>query len=447
MAPSAPALTTPAQAMYDDTMWYLQALGAALGLTLLADLKASRKIRRLRASADDQDSGRGQWREHHDRLAHRLWLDCLLYAQLTRSAERPNIGLLTLAEAGYAAAWAALSVWHPEDHHQQRLHTTMASNAAFLQAIKSDDEPSLVADLRDRLAGVKSQGEGRLVVWAWVIGDSLRRFSGMTDPAPYQEVTELGWPMASFGLSFWTREQVQYRRGCRLYNLNQPFDSRDAFELLGPFSKPQPRSLRAKLERVTFASTQAGKGLRSPQIWDHEAFLGGLPGVGLTRLGYVHRQFAGDGLAEWFPAIEVHFDDHKRGYEELLQQYWEHFGKPTDLLFYHRKEHEKRAQKAWREWSGQQESWSVAERLALQPAAWFDVAESKYQKARLREFKSLGSLFEEEELATSLLATKLNAFAAGFANDQDVVMVAARWGLDDRLTYALRMLRHFGKAC
>jgi peptide methionine sulfoxide reductase MsrA len=429
-------------------MWYFQALGAAIGLALLADIRANKELPEFK---DDKtrrrdliDADTGEWRYHHDAMAQDLWLHCLLHAQLIRSAERPQIGLLALAEAAYGAAWAGLEVWRPEQEHLQRLNSLLERNASFLQNIKTERAGVAITDLRERLRTLKVRGAGRPAVWAWTVGSWLLETCDVEEELPYTEVAELGWPLASLGLGYWKKEAVFYRRGNRLFKLIQPYEKRYAFELLGPFDAPAEAPSFSDLQRVTFGSIRPTKGLRSPPIWKNEAFLGSIPGVVVTQVGYVHRQFAGEDLPEWFEAVDVSFDPERTDFEKMLVSFWDKFATSEDLLFFHQPSQEKVVRKAWKRWRASKQEWCFPGELTLKPAAWFEPATPEAQKKHLRSSKPLAEAFADFDLTGSSLATKVNSFAAGFGKDQDVVMVAARCGLDDKLTYALRTMRHFG---
>lgn len=383
-----------------------------------------------------------QWRYQDEARAQSLWLECLLYGQLSLRPEYPDIFLPTYAETAYAAAWAALDEWEIEESHKCNLHRHLSSTATFLQTLKPNRNRPGIFEIRARLQKIRGQGANRTEVWAYVIGHWLQEHRTLESSLGYENLLELGWPLASFGATFWTQDPVQYRKDQQLLPLVQPFQKADAFSLFGPFSaidSPRPAPTG---ERLVFGSLEETRGLKEPRLWRLEAKLAAVPGVRLTTVGHVHRQFAGD-LPEWFEAIEITYDPRGADLESLLHHFWEHFSSSGDLLFYTNDAQEHRCRQAWETFKAKLPDWAVPNQLHLKPCNWFEAAASKRQKSHLRGLPLLEQTFSHLDLARSHLATKVNAFAGGCGTDEEVVLLAARYGLDDGLTLALRTIRHF----
>ena len=424
-------------------MWVFQALGAVIGAALLAEMKA-RELPALDDGVVVVDGRPGSAARYQDLERSRLlWLDCLLHAQLARTPQMPDFFLPVLAEAAFASAWSALDFWEIEAFHKNALHTELSDVANFLQTLKSNRSRPGILELRERLRKISGQGESPTEVWAYLIGHWLQTHWSNQPSCQLERLTELGWSFASFGLNFWTRGQVTYRIGESVLPLVQPFSRTDAFELFGPFSPVEEYRSRPSGERLVFGSLTATRGLKSPVIWKLESLLGGLQGVLLTRTGHVHRQFAGENLPEWFEAVEITYEPGGADLESILHRFWQSYSSQGDLLFYTTLEQEKRCYEAWQEFRASQPDWVVNEELFLKPCNWFEAAKSEEQKQALRKIPMLVRTLEKIDFGGSHLATKINAFAAGFGTDEDVVLLAARYGLEDGLTLALRTIRYF----
>jgi hypothetical protein len=265
----------------------------------------------------------------------------------------------------------------------------------------------------------------------------------MSSRSAHLKLVELGWPLASFGLGFWSGEPVSYLQGGRVRKLVQPFARSDAFELLGPLPLVEETQRTAPGERLVVASLTQTKGLKSPEIWKRESLLGGHRGVLLTKAGHVHRQFAGDQLPEWFEAVEVTYHPQTTDLEKLLHHFWRSFDSSEELLFYENEQQKGRFLGAWESFARTQPPWAVPHEVRLKPCKWFEPAPGEKQKSALRDRPVLHRTLAKVDLAHSHLATKFNAFAGGFGEDEDVVFLAARHGLGDDLTTALRTVRYF----
>jgi hypothetical protein len=422
-------------------MWYLQALGAAISLALLREVVAG----------DDEPvvlvSERAQSWSYQDLSRCRtLWLECLLYGQVARSPRYPKIYLQFLAESAFAAAWAALDFWDADRKHKDKLEALLSGTAAFLETLKPERHRPGIHELRQRLQRISSQGESRTEVWAYLIGHWLHTSAGVQQLPDHEELADLGWPMASFGLSFWSKDAPYYRKNGELRRLVQPFDLSDAFGLYGPFEKVEDSRSLLKGEKLALASLVNTKGLHSPPVWDLEGLFGGTPGVMLTRTGHVHRQFAGDDLPEWFEAVEVTYEPGIGHPRDILFKFWNTFHATGDLLFYTTLDQREQCLQAWQEFKSNQPDWAVPHALQLRLCQWFEPAETKKQKVALQSSPVLRETCQKLDLKNSHLATKINAFASGFGEDEDVVLLAARYGLSDGLTLALRTVRYFSRS-
>ena len=82
-------------------MWYLQALGAAISRAVLRELTSQDTEPPLLMGERTES-----WRFQDLSRCRTLWLDSLLYGQVSKSPERPEIYLHLLAESAFAAAWS-----------------------------------------------------------------------------------------------------------------------------------------------------------------------------------------------------------------------------------------------------------------------------------------------------------------------------------------------------
>ena len=383
------------------------------------------------------------WRYQDEARSKSLWLDCLLYGQLAKKPEHPHIYLHTAGEAAYASAWAALDHWDIDQAHKSRLYHNLSETANFLQTLKPNRNRPGVSELRQRLQKIQGQSGRGTEVWAFLLGHWLQVQSNLPPIADYETVLELGWPLASFGRNYWTKGSVKYKKGDEYFRLVQPFPKVDAFALYGPFVQPEETLKSTAGERLVFGSLKQTKGLKAPPIWSMEAELGALPEVLLTRVGHVHRQFAGNDLPEWFEAVEVTYDPKGADLEAMLHQFWSKFSATGDLLFFTTEEQRQRCQAAWETFKQTLPEWAVPNDLTLHPCNWFEAAPPQKQKQALQKLALLERTFAKLDLSNSYLATKVNAIAAGCGTDEDVVLLTARYGLDAGLTLALRTIRYF----
>lgn len=384
-----------------------------------------------------------QWRYKHDLRARTLWLDGLVLSRFINPPEHFPLYPLLVADAVYAAAWAALDFWEVDARHRSALHDQLEKTASFLHLLKPDRTRNETATLKRRLQKICGQGEARTEVWAYLLGHWLQTACDIAPSRTPTELTDLGWPLASFGLSFWSQDQVYYREQGQLHKLVCPFTSNDAFDVLGPFEKLVEPGHQPVGAKIFLASLSPTPGLRIPKIWKFEAMLGGVPGVLLTQNGHIHRQFAATELPEWFEAVEVTYDRTRTDLTELLVSFWSAFHDSGDLLFYSDTDQRKECLEAWSMFRRSQPSWAISETLQLHRGSWFDPAPSKKQKLALQERSFLLRSTDGIDFQQSHLATKLNAFVAGFSSDDDVVLLAARYALSAGLTTALRSARYF----
>lgn len=393
--------------------------------------------------------GKGQrteaWEYQDLARCRTLWLDCLLYGQLGRSTKYPDIYLHILAESAFAAAWAALEFWEADKDHKKKLERILFDTSNFLETLKPERHRPGIPELHTRLRRVVGQGESRTEIWAYVIGHWLHEVCDVERSSHLQELTELGWPLASFGLSFWSKDPVWYRKDGKCHRLVQPFPKSHAFELYGPFKSFEEHRQNPTGESLVFGSLVETRGLRSPLIWKLEGLLGAVPGARLTRTGHVHRQFAASDLPEWFEAVEVVYQPEGLNLESILHRFWEAFDSGGDLVFYRTESQKQRCLVAWEMFQEGRPNWAVPNPLELRPCKWFEPAKRADQKLAFQSLPVLKSTFAKLDLTNSHLATKLNSFASGFGQDEDVVLLAARYGLDDGLTLALRTVRYFAR--
>lgn len=421
-------------------MWYLQALGAAISLAVLREL-ASRDTEPPLLMGERTEN----WSFQDISRCRTLWLDSLLYGQVSKSPDHPEIYLHLLAESAFAAAWSALDFWDVYPAHKSRLEANLKETAQFLETLKPDRERPGVFQLRERLRKISPSGEKKTEVWAYLIGHWLETTCGVKPLSALEELKELGWALASFGLNYWTRGPVFYRKDGREHRLIQPFSQTDAFDLYGPFDPVPKPSSEPSGERLAVASLVTTKGLKSPPVWKLEALLGGIPGVLLTRTGHVHRQFAGADLPEWFEAVELVYQPGVESLKEILKTFWHSFSTSGDLIFYTDESQKHHCLEAWNEFRASTPTWAIPHGLELRPCNWFEPAEPKHQKTALQGVSLLRNTLQRIDLRNSHLATKVNAFAAGYGQDEEVVVAAARYGLEDGLTLALRSIRYFSE--
>lgn len=382
-------------------------------------------------------------RYKHEARARNLWFDCLLLSRLTSRPEHTDLFPLVVAEAAYAAAWASLDLQPSDEHRRSKLQDLLHRTAGFLHSLKPDRSQSSASQLRERLLRIGGQGDSRTEIWAYLLGHWVQTACGVKAPAKHEELLELGWSPASFGLGYWTGATVLYRRRGELHRLILPFERKDALELLGPFETLTDSIRQPSGQRVMLASLSATRGLNSPPLWKLECMLAGFKGVALTKTGHVHRQFAGADLPEWFEAIEVTYHKSELALGDLLIPFWRTFHSGGDLVFYTEPSQRKECLVAWKRFVATQPSWAVSKQLMLQEGTWFDPAPPENQKLALLGYSVLQRPLSGLDLTHSYLATKLNAFAGGHGSDEDVVLLAARFGLSPGLTTTLRTIRYF----
>ncbi len=374
---------------------------------------------------------------------HGLWFDGLLLGRLTLRPEQTELYPLTVAEAAYAAAWASLSL-QPTNHHcLPHLRQHLQQTANFLHSLKPDRSRPGAADLRERLLKMGGQGHFRQEIWAYLLGDWIRKASGSAVQLTHEDLLEIGWPVASFGLGYWLGRPIFYRLREEFHRLVLPFERKDALEILGPFETLTDPGRPPSGQRLMLASPRLTQGLRPSPLWKLESMIAGNKGVLLTKTGHVHRQFASEDLPEWFEAIEVTFKKGETDLDALLISVWNTFHRGRDLLFYTEDSQRSECLQVWRRFAASQPEWAVSHPLMLHQGTWFDPAPPQKQKQALTELGFLRHSLGGLNLTQSHLATKLNAFAGGYGRDEDVVILAARYGLSAGLTTTLRLIRYF----
>lgn len=386
------------------------------------------------------------WRYQDEERCQALWLDCLLLAFVSRRPEQTELYPFLIADAAFAAAWAALDYWDIDPTAKRRLHQKLSQTSDFLSALRPERQKPGIEGLKERLLRCSPIGAQKIEVWAYLLAHWVERNCGLSALSAREQLIHQGWPLASFGMGYWKKDPVYYLEGDRFQKLVMPYAREDAFELLGPFPELEEPRGTPVLSRVMFGSLTPAKGLRSPRIWSMESRLGGIPGVWLTRNGGVHRQFAGFNLPEWFDAVEVAFDPKKVSLDHLLQDFWQSFHTQGDLLFYTEPGQKEQCLQSWQRFVADQPSWAVGQPLELHPCKWFEPARPEQQKLALRKRPVLLRTLAKIDLSASHLATKFNALADGYGSDRELVMLSARYGLSDGLTMALRTILYFSKS-
>lgn len=176
-------------------------------------------------------------------------------------------------------------------------------------------------------------------------------------------------------------------------------------------------------------------------FWGVEATFGGLPGVVRTRVGYAggtteepHYGAIGD-HAE---AVEVEFDPEQVSYPELLEVFFEHHNprlKPvlrqySNAVFVHDAEQKRQALAAWKRHGGGL--------TAVIEAGRFHPAEDYHQKYYLRQIEVVAQAFKgKEDLVSSPLAAKVNAYIAGRGDEAQLLRTAEAHHLDQESTATL----------
>lgn len=399
-------------------VWPLKAIAVAVALALLTDKKRAAEPK-LQIAPKRKDP---QSQELHRRI-QLLWHQSFLLAREVS----PEHGLLGLfAEAGFAAAHASI-----------RPTKELDQAAKVVTGIRGTSSGKLL-QLSRKLRTSPPQPE----TWAPILGQWLKeQYPAGKDP------TVVGWPLATFGLNYWGKGDVSYLRGGQELPLPRPFSVRDSLEFLGPFRTPKSSAPKRKLQRLTLCDGAETAGLERPRLWALEGLLGAVPGVTLTELGHMHRQYPSPRQPEWLESLTAVYDPREVQDTTILRAFWEGLARDSLVSYgqlihvFASQEQQRAAATAWKQWRDRDSPQQPGALLQRQ-VTWFDPAKPSEHKSHLREVKILSKAFSEVDLAKSPLATKVNGFAAGFGKDQDVVVAAARYGLDQESTCTLRLIRY-----
>ena len=346
-----------------------------------------------------------------------------------------------LITACYASAWASLKLLDPSGKRQDILQALKETDN-FMSAI-SETQDFERRDLARTLRRLPVKKDQRQEAWSFTIGRWLGYHCGQPNPS-FEEALDLGWAIASFGLGYWENGSLSYRDSGTVRKLVLPYSPADALEILGPTNFPNQDGSIPSLKKLSLASTTTDKSVDRPVIWDLEPTLGAASSVEVTRVGFEHKQFADDRLPEWIDALEVCY--HGDG-QAILETLWDRLGAERSIIFYHSEEQKDMIEKAWQAWSKKNHLFESRTTPLLTPAKWFDPAKETEQKTALRKMRQMSKAFGEQDLENNSLATKINAFAAGFGTDSEVVLTCARYGLDDATTHALRATRYITGHC
>lgn len=394
-----------------------------MGLMLLADRRESGQEQQFVIGPRQDDPLETARRARLRELWHRAYL-------LGRELADPHYQTPTLAAAAFVAARATLPSLEGELVESQRMVTT-------IRGISGED--------LDELCWRLSETEPEIRDWAEVLVDWLGLQSAMAGSR--LSVEHHGWALATFGRGYWVGAAVSYLSEGKERRLVFPFSPADALEFLGGFTCPEREPPRGPTSRLTLADISATRGLESPRLWRWEGFFGAIPGVVRTELGHTHRQYLSSEHPEWLETLVVQFDPHEVGCEEILTCFWAELLERSGLSFsqlallYADERQRDEAFAAWTGWRDPDCARLPLELVAHQ-ATWFDAAEAARHKSVLRSVRVLEQAFRKSNLVQSSLAAKVNGFAAGYGRDQDVVVEAARFGLDEESTRTLRLIRY-----
>ncbi len=394
-----------------------------MGLKWLAEQNAPDEEPPLVFQSRAEDAPGRARRQRSRKLWHRAYL-------LGRELANPHYQTATLAAAAFVAARAALPCASEELVHSQAV-------VAGIRGYSSEE----LEELCFRLEGT----EPEIREWAQVLVDWLNVQSAMSGSVVSLDYH--GWALASFGLGYWQEGTVLYRCEGEERRLVSPFAAEDALELLGGFTRPEPEPPRGPTARLTLADISPTRGLESPRLWGWEGFLGALPGVVRTEVGHTHRQYLSSEQPEWLETLVVQFDPHETSSREIVLGFWGELVNRSGFSFTQLavlctdEDQEREVTEAWSTWRDP-DSPRLPPSLFVRQATWFDVAPAREHKRSLQGVRILKQAFAKANLARSSLAAKVNGFAEGHGNDQDVVVEAARFGLDEESTRTLRLIRY-----
>lgn len=189
-------------------------------------------------------------------------------------------------------------------------------------------------------------------------------------------------------------------------------------------------------------------------FWGAESSFAKLDGVMKTRVGYAGGTTQSpnyENIGDHTEITEVQFDDQIVSYERILDWFWEHHN-PTDQ---HKKQYQsailyvddtqkriaEESLKNVQEKYGQQKVETYVKKLEH-----FYQAEDYHQKYWLRCQRALFTKLSltDQEVVDSTLATKVNAFLAGFDNFDVLKNLAAAYHLSDDTTKLIEEIARSG---
>ena len=191
-------------------------------------------------------------------------------------------------------------------------------------------------------------------------------------------------------------------------------------------------------------------------FWGPEARFGALPGVIRTRVGYAGGESCSptyEDLGEHMETVQVDYDPDVVSYASLLDVFWDSHSPEfrafrrqyASAIFFHDAAQQEVARESL-ERQKRARRWRLFARklyTEVLPYKTLHPAEGYHQKYRLRQQRLLLREFEdaytEEEFVESSLATKLNAYVAGYG---DAIANLADMGLSRAATsYLVRLKR------
>ena len=208
-----------------------------------------------------------------------------------------------------------------------------------------------------------------------------------------------------------------------------------------PTDSVQRRAMRPRLHTRKFDMDLDGKVCKEVEratfalgcFWGPEARFGAIPGVLRTRVGYAGGTTSAptyEQLGDHMETVQIEFDPSMVSYAALLEIFWDSHNPEyrafrrqyASAIFYHSLEQETLARESL---ARQQRArrWRLFARTLHTELLGYTTlhqAEGYHQKYRLRQQRLLLREFEdaysEQEFIDSILATKLNAYIAGYTD-------------------------------
>ncbi|PAV71987.1 hypothetical protein WR25_23909 [Diploscapter pachys] len=178
-------------------------------------------------------------------------------------------------------------------------------------------------------------------------------------------------------------------------------------------------------------------------FWGESVFAK-LKGVHNTRVGYAGGKTKNPtykGIADHTEVTEVKFDPSVLSYRELVDFFWSHHDpvgprkKQYQSAILYANDEQKKARRIAEETKQREEKKHEDIETYIEPIDVFYQAEDYHQKYWLRckrdIFESLH--LTDEQVADSLLATKLNAYAAGYTDFSELEQLKKEHNLSDEL--------------